>query len=65
MKFKHAIYTLIAGFMLSLIGVFLKLESLKPASEILIVSYLVLFIGFGLLLFKLFTLPRTKAFLNK
>ncbi|MCZ8023630.1 MAG: hypothetical protein O9282_13825 [Flavobacterium sp.] len=65
MKTKHALFILLIGIMFDFIGAFLKILHYPGADEILIIA-IVLKIGGGILiLFKLFTHPKIKEFLNQ
>lgn len=64
MKVKYIIVLYILGNLLSLFGSLLKIEHLPLAREIILISYLIQAISLVVLLYKLFTYPKFKEFLN-
>lgn len=65
LKFKHAIIIFVIGWIVGLIGDFLKLESLPYGSITILISYLIKTIGLILIIIKLLTIKDKKSIFNK
>lgn len=64
MKIKHTLLILGIGFMLIIIGALFKIMHWALDNELLILGMFLKVTGGILLLYKLFTLPKFKDFLN-
>lgn len=64
MKIKHAIFLIILGYCFTLFGSLQKILHTPLADNILRIGMGITICGFLLLLYKLFTSPKFKDFMN-
>lgn len=64
MKTKHAILIFLLGFLTNLGGAFLKIVHFSNANLFLTIGSAIKIIGAILILYKLFTYPKFKDFMN-
>lgn len=64
MKTKHALFLLAMGFVIDFIGVFVKILHTQYADALMFLGMLLKVIGLLLFVYKLFTNPKAKEFLN-
>lgn len=64
MKIKHAVYVLICGFILIIIGSLLKMMNSSNGSIFIMIGMVVEAVGVILLIIKLANHPKFKDFMN-
>lgn len=64
MKTKHAILIFIIGFLVNIVGAFLKITHLLNPNLFLAFSSTIEIIGVLLILYKLFTYPKFRDLMN-
>lgn len=64
MKTKHAVYVLICGFILIIIGALLKIMNNSNGSIFIMIGMVVEAVGVILLIIKLANHPKLKDFMN-
>jgi hypothetical protein len=64
MKTKHAILIFLLGFLTNVGGTFLKIMHFPNANIFLTIGFAIKIIGAILFLYKLFTYPKFKDFMN-
>lgn len=64
MKTKHTFLILIIGFLLNIIGAFLKIVHFPNANLFLTIGSIIEVIGVLCILYKLFTYPKFRDFMN-
>jgi len=64
MKTKHAFLIFLIGFLLNVVGAFLKIVHFSNANLFLIIGSTIEIMGAVLILYKLFTYPKFRDFMN-
>lgn len=64
MKIKHGIFLIVIGYCVQLYGALQKILHTPTADKVLTVATGIIIFGFLILLYKLFTSPKFKDFMN-